>query len=414
MKTRYVILAIAVLSGLIGAESRGAALPAAGATGGNMVLNGDFEQEENGGLAGWEPNALGSRVPNDMTGTENMTVRFVWDRVSHGDGRGSLRLDCLGRQEGGKTDGAFGIITTPWAGILAKPDTEYKLTWFFKAQGLTTKSTADTILFFQSPGTTSPDDRGSKFLGWKGDQKTTDANDWRPCSLTFKTPKGTGWVQVRLQISSSEPAKKFSAWWDDFAMWPVGGGAAGVAKAPATWAARSAPQTGNPGGLGGFVMARPPIPYGSRIQRTMKLLATSTPQQRNRVKILFYGQSIIAQNWWKAIVAELRAQYPYADIVAENPSIGGFMSDRLKDTMYGDCYPACADLIVFHDYMTDPASMEEMFANMRRRTRPARPVTRWRAAWPMALTPWKSSPTATASCRCRRSSYTGRPRIDGP
>jgi hypothetical protein len=36
--------------------------------------------------------------------------------------------------------------------------------------------------------------------------------------------------------------------------------------------------------------------HGRGIQRTMTLLATSTPEQRNTVRILFYGQSITEQN----------------------------------------------------------------------------------------------------------------------
>ena len=35
--------------------------------------------------------------------------------------------------------------------------------------------------------------------------------------------------------------------------------------------------------------------WGWNIQRTMRLLATSTPEQRNTVRILFYGQSITEQ-----------------------------------------------------------------------------------------------------------------------
>ena len=35
---------------------------------------------------------------------------------------------------------------------------------------------------------------------------------------------------------------------------------------------------------------------GRNIQRTMTLLATSTPQKRNTVKILFYGRSITEQS----------------------------------------------------------------------------------------------------------------------
>ena len=45
----------------------------------------------------------------------------------------------------------------------------------------------------------------------------------------------------------------------------------------------------------------PPEPhpelFGSGIQRTMTLLATSTPARRNPVRILFYGQSITKQEW---------------------------------------------------------------------------------------------------------------------
>ncbi len=138
---------------------------------------------------------------------------------------------------------------------------------------------------------------------------------------------------------------------------------------PSTWTLRDPATHASELGLDGFKLAEPEFPYGSRIQRTMRLLATSTPQQRNRVKILFYGQSIIAQNWWKAIVADLRERFPDADIVATNPSIGGFQSNWLKDTMYADAYPANADLICFHDYGTDDRSeLEEIFANLRHLT----------------------------------------------
>ena len=37
--------------------------------------------------------------------------------------------------------------------------------------------------------------------------------------------------------------------------------------------------------------------YGQHFQRTMTRMATSTPQQRHTVRILFYGQSIIGQGW---------------------------------------------------------------------------------------------------------------------
>ena len=44
-----------------------------------------------------------------------------------------------------------------------------------------------------------------------------------------------------------------------------------------------------------------PAKLGLGVQRTMTLLATSTPEKRNTVRILFYGQSITEQDWWKKI-----------------------------------------------------------------------------------------------------------------
>ena len=42
--------------------------------------------------------------------------------------------------------------------------------------------------------------------------------------------------------------------------------------------------------------------FGARIQRTMSLLATSNESRRNPVKILFWGQSIVAQNWTEMVI----------------------------------------------------------------------------------------------------------------
>jgi hypothetical protein len=336
------------------------------------VPNGDFEKQDIGVLAGWDPGRmLPARVPNDNGGAENLTVRFVWDSVSHGKGQGSLRADCKGTHSGGEHDSAFGIISSPPEILKVRPNTEYRLTWFYKATGLMANGEVRTVLFFHSPGPLAAPPSGSRFIGMTSDVKKTDARDWQQASLAFRTPKDVGWMQVRLEATSAEAGKKFSVWWDDFALTLADGSPPPDALAtPATWTARTPPAKADASGLGGFQLSEPAVPYGSRIQRTMRLLATSTPKQRNRVKILFYGQSIIAQNWWKAIVADLRERFPNADIVAENPSIGGFMSNWLKDTMYADCYPADADLIVFHDYTGSggPEEMKAIFDNIRRNT----------------------------------------------
>ncbi len=107
--------------------------------------------------------------------------------------------------------------------------------------------------------------------------------------------------------------------------------------------------------------------YGTRVQRTMHLLATSTPQKRNTVRILFYGQSITAGEWWKPVVADLRKRYPHANIIAENRAIGGYMAEFLVKTAEADLYPFYPDLLVFHVYGS-PTDYESIVRRVRERT----------------------------------------------
>jgi hypothetical protein len=90
--------------------------------------------------------------------------------------------------------------------------------------------------------------------------------------------------------------------------------------------------------------------YGRNIQRTMRLLATSTPQQRHTVRILFYGQSITEQRWAKYVEEDLRRRFPHANLIVENRALGGFSSQHLVKTAETDLYPFQPDLLVFHVY----------------------------------------------------------------
>jgi hypothetical protein len=107
--------------------------------------------------------------------------------------------------------------------------------------------------------------------------------------------------------------------------------------------------------------------YGAGVQRTMRLLATSTPQKRNRVKILFYGQSITKQDWWQLVAADLRARFPHADAVIVNRAIGGFSTQYLKRQIEHDLYSFYPDLVIFHDYGSQP-EYEGMIREIRSRT----------------------------------------------
>ena len=93
-----------------------------------------------------------------------------------------------------------------------------------------------------------------------------------------------------------------------------------------------------------------PAKLGLGIQRTMTLLATSTPQHRNTVRILFYGQSITEQNWWQNVADDLKRRFPNANLIIENRALGGFSSQLLVKTAETDLYPFYPDLMIFHVY----------------------------------------------------------------
>ncbi len=82
----------------------------------------------------------------------------------------------------------------------------------------------------------------------------------------------------------------------------------------------------------------------------MTLLETSTPQHRNTVRVLFYGQSITEQKWSNQVADWLRANYPNANLIIENRAIGGHSSQLLWRTAEADLYPFQPDLLIFHVY----------------------------------------------------------------
>jgi hypothetical protein len=111
----------------------------------------------------------------------------------------------------------------------------------------------------------------------------------------------------------------------------------------------------------------PVATYGRNIQRTMRLLATSTPTQRHTARILFYGQSITEQTWTKLVSEDLRRRFPHANLIIENRAIGGHSSPRLLKTMEADVFPFYPDLVIFHVY-GDDGDYERIIRAIRERT----------------------------------------------
>jgi hypothetical protein len=107
--------------------------------------------------------------------------------------------------------------------------------------------------------------------------------------------------------------------------------------------------------------------YGWHIQRSMTLMATSTPQKRNTVRVLYYGQSITGQRWSDAVDAWLRKTYPNTDFVCANLALGGFASQLLVRTAEYDVMPFYPDLLIFHVYGSH-VEYENLIREVRRRT----------------------------------------------
>lgn len=119
----------------------------------------------------------------------------------------------------------------------------------------------------------------------------------------------------------------------------------------------------------------PPAPpdnleeLGAKIQRTMMLLATSTPEKRNRVRILFYGQSVTRNPWASAVAENLRQAFPHADLEIENRALGGYGGPMLIHTAEYDLYPFYPDLLIFHVWGgVKSGEQEQIIRRVRQRT----------------------------------------------
>jgi hypothetical protein len=85
------------------------------------------------------------------------------------------------------------------------------------------------------------------------------------------------------------------------------------------------------------------------------------------VKILFYGQSITEQNWWKLLSEDLRRRFPNADLETQNLAVGGFASQLLSRVAEHDILLTYPDLVIFHVY-GDHNKYEEILRRIRTQT----------------------------------------------
>jgi hypothetical protein len=89
-----------------------------------------------------------------------------------------------------------------------------------------------------------------------------------------------------------------------------------------------------------------PALFNTQLQYTASLLN----EDKSRVRVLIYGQSISVQDWWKDVKSYFEKKYPNVEFTIINKAIGGFSSERLKLTAENDIVSFYPDLILFHDY----------------------------------------------------------------
>ena len=128
--------------------------------------------------------------------------------------------------------------------------------------------------------------------------------------------------------------------------------------------------------------------FGAKIQRTMTLLASSTPEKRNHVRVLFYGQSVTRNPWWQDVAEDLRKRFPHADLEIENRAIGGYGGPVLINTAEFDLYPFYPDLVIFHVWGgVESGHQEKIIGRIRERT--TSEVLLWTSnlRWPSSVPP---------------------------
>lgn len=117
--------------------------------------------------------------------------------------------------------------------------------------------------------------------------------------------------------------------------------------------------------------SQPVLPDTSKLgqytSRTMYLLQESTPEKKNDVKILVYGQSISEQEWWLEVKRTVVERFPNAHLIMENKAIGGFSTQYLFKTVEMDISSFYPDLVLLHIY-GNVKDYEAVLSTIRSRT----------------------------------------------
>jgi len=92
------------------------------------------------------------------------------------------------------------------------------------------------------------------------------------------------------------------------------------------------------------------LPLHSELSRTMQVLRSSTAQKPNRLKVLFYGQSITRQPWWEEVIKWFETTYPTVKFEFSMQAAGGKAANMMRRASEQDVIPMQPDLIIYQNY----------------------------------------------------------------
>lgn len=107
---------------------------------------------------------------------------------------------------------------------------------------------------------------------------------------------------------------------------------------------------------------------GRNLPRVAQELARAADGRSAELRVLFYGQSIVAQPWWQDVVAGMDEAWPGVRITAGNLAIGGFEAPALLRVAVHDVEDFAPDLIIFHVYGGHGGELESLVRLFRFRT----------------------------------------------
>ena len=96
--------------------------------------------------------------------------------------------------------------------------------------------------------------------------------------------------------------------------------------------------------------------WGYYLPRTMRKLSATRRSDEPPFTVVFYGDSVVAQDWGTLLLDKLKERYPRVTFSHNNLAIGGQSWQTMKRYAYNDILPIYPDLVVLSSWGNDMSS----------------------------------------------------------